>query len=699
MDDGPTHLNKETPERIPGLENLYDIEKLAPEEGEEEYLFPIASSLKGGLDHYGPETFFKAGGEKRIFKVRDLRTDRVVALARPVEDATAEQKEDFLREARLTACLQHPNIISVYDIGCDAEGEAFFTMEFIHGDTLREIVEKLKAGNPVYEQRFPLFRLLELFVIVCDAVDYAHSRNVVHLDLKPANIFIGPFGEVLVCDWGLAKIIHSDEPVTQRSADIPLEELPDGDILNDLTQRGTIKGTPGFMAPEQVGDHQPVTNETDIYSLGALLYFILTHRPCVTGDSMSEVAEQMLKGHIVPPSKVRNGNRIPSGLEAVVMKALERDPLERYGSAGTFRDELERYLLGFATEAQRAGWMEKLRLLFKRRRIAVNVAIFSLLLLALIAGLAFARVVGEKRRAETARIEAQENLRLYKQETEHSRILSDSIRDTAMDLINAEDFLHAAGKIKSISSHLKRESDPAKTHALTQYLALLHFVVQDFNQASEYFSRIEVQQRYADCEQLAKKFADIKPDDTAWLESDEMCNLLFEVKRHIRPINYYLAYYYLKNARKRPSDEFLPVVETMLDILNYRSFREVGTDTLQVTQDERGWHLSLSGAPYAIFRLPLAVPLYESNVLKPLHLYSLDVSYSSFYDIERLHGITLKELNMAGIRTLPPHKYYMFDRLRVKRVFHTLEHSDAYLAERAPGVEFIRVGPPDGGTR
>ncbi len=689
------------PERIPGLENLYDLSALSLEEGEEKYLFPISSMLKEVPEHYAEETFIKSGGEKRIYKVRDLRADRMVALARPAEGATAEEKERFLREGRITACLQHPNIISIYDIGFEADGEPFFTMEFVHGDTLKDIIEKLERGVEEYVRRYPLPRLLELFVKACDAVAYAHSRNVMHLDLKPANIFVGPFGEVLVCDWGLAKIMQSDEPLTQRIEIIPQEELPDGDILNDLTRRGTIKGTPGFMAPEQVGKSQQVSSKTDIYSLGALLYFILTHRPSVTGDSLNDVAEQTRKGGIVPPSKVCKEIDIPFGLEAVVMKALALYPEDRYASVGKFRDELDRYLLGFATEAQHAGWFARLRLLVKRRRIAFVVGVILMWALAVTIVLSFIKIVGEKntaeaaqRAAEVARNEAQENLRLYKQETEHSRMLSDSIRDTAMDLINAEDFLHAEGKIKAINSHLENETDPGKIHALTQYLALLHFVVQDFNQASEYFSRIKVRQRYQDCKMLSEKYARIKPDDTRWLEPGDMCNLLFEIKRHIRSVNYYVAYYYLKKSAKRPADELLPVVETMLDILNYRSFGEMEKNSLQITQDERGWHLSLSGKPYDIFQLPIAVPLYESNVLKPLRLYSLDVSYSKFDDIERLLGVqSIKELNIAGIRRIPPHKFYVFERLRVERVYHTLEQPDAYLAKYIPDVEFIRVEP------
>ena len=129
-----------------------------------------------------------------------------------------------------------------------------------------------------------------------------------------------------------------------------------------------------------------------------------------------------------------------------------------------------------------------------------------------------------------------------------------------------------------------------------------------------------------------------------------------------------------------------------LDILNYQSFGDVETSKLRATQDEQGWHLSLKGSPYALFQLPIAVPLYESNVLKSLRLQSLDLSHSAFYDIERLHGIQdLKELNIAGMREIPKYKWYVFNRLGVEKVFHTLEQSDDFIAENAPEVEFVRV--------
>ena len=689
MNEKPEKMDHESPERIPGLEYLYDSDWLTSDEGEEEYLHPISKMLEDMPEHYVDEEFIGAGGEKRVFKVRDQRTDRVVALARPQAGSTTEEKEQFLREARLTACLQHPNIISIYDIASNEEDGAFFTMQFIHGDTLHEVIEKLKAGDSDYLQRFPLSRLLELFIRICDAVAYAHSRNVLHLDLKPANIFVGPFGEVLVFDWGLAKIIVDRGPQPADHENLPLGELPDGDILNNLTQRGIIRGTPGFMAPEQFGRRLRVSKQTDIYSLGALLYYVLTHRPTITGTSLEKLAKLTHAGKIELPSKVVFESKIPDGVEAVAMKALKVDPNDRYESVKQLRNELESYLLGFATEAQQAGWLVKFMLLLKRRRHSVRVALLSGLVLVGIVILAFVSLVEEKKVTE-------DNLRLYIEETEHSRALSDTIRATAMDLINAEDFMHAEGKIRAIESQLSQETDPAKIHALTEHLALLHFVMQDFNQAVEYFGRIDVRKRFLHCEGLASKYAKMKPNDNLWLDPQDMRQLLIEMKRHLSSVTYYLAYYYFNKAYNQPKDELTSVVEVMLDILNYQSIEDIRRSSYHAEQDELGWHLSLKGSPYAIFRLPIAVPGYESNVLKFLHLYSLDVSYSALNDIERLQELQIKELNIAGIDSIPKQKFYMFAKLKVERVYHTLEHSDEYLAEHAPaGVEFIRVQDGD----
>ncbi len=306
---------------------------------------------------------------------------------------------------------------------------------------------------------------------------------------------------------------------------------------------------------------------------------------------------------------------------------------------------------------------------------------------------AFVRVAGEKRVAEKARIAELKNLRLYKQETEFSRVLSDSIRATALNLINTEDFLAAPGKIKAISSHLAQETDPANRQVLMEYLALLHFVLQDFHQANTYFDQIEVRQRYSTCHTLAKHYAALKADGD-WLDPTNMVDLLDQLKRHLSNVFYYMAYYYFYLGPRNSPEDNLPVVEVVLDELNNLSYAERTRRRLALTETEHGWHLSLAGQPYMLFRMPIPAPLKQTHVLRPLKLSSLDVSHSAFNDLERLHGLLIDELNIAGMRTIDQHKFYIFDRLKVKKVYHTLEYSDRYLQNKVPGVEFVRVAEP-----
>jgi hypothetical protein len=332
----------------------------------------------------------------------------------------------------------------------------------------------------------------------------------------------------------------------------------------------------------------------------------------------------------------------------------------------------------------------RLGLLIKRRPFAFRVALVSFFLLLAVGIGAFVRVVGEKQEAEAARNEAQQNLALYKQETEVSMALSDSIRATALDFINDEDFLNAHGKIKAVTSHLQQETDPENRQVLLEYLALLHFVVQDFHQASACFDQIEVSKRYVACRDLALHYGKDKPDD-AWLNAKQMVELLNEVKRHIQYVSYYMSYYYFREHPSMSAEELLPVVEVMLDTLNNQPYSKKGQSNLELVSSSEGYHLSLSGEPYSIFIMPIPVPIRQANVLRSLKLQSLDLSHSGLTDLERINGMLVDELNIAGLKEIPTYKFYIFERLKVKKVFHTLEHPDNYLKKHAPGVEFVRL--------
>ncbi|MCM8531607.1 MAG: serine/threonine protein kinase, partial [Lentisphaeraceae bacterium] len=221
------------------LEKFYNqAQEMDPEEN------PLKKELKGALG-YGDLVEIARGGMKIVYKAFDSKTNRNIALAKLQVNKDKTQFEAFIREARLTAKLEHPNIINVYDVGLDEKENPYFTMELKSGDNLQDILSKLSAGDKTYIECYPLEDLLQIFVKVCDAISYAHAQKIIHLDLKPDNVQVGAYGEVVVCDWGICKI-YDKEFDTEEFNNIEF----DSDLMNSVTLHGDIKGTPGFMAPE-----------------------------------------------------------------------------------------------------------------------------------------------------------------------------------------------------------------------------------------------------------------------------------------------------------------------------------------------------------------------------------------------------------------------------------------------------------------
>ena len=189
------------------------------------------------------------GGMKMVIQVKDRDTMRDIAMA-VFPDAAHRPAADlrrFIDEARITASLEHPNIVPVHDIGIDATGAPYFTMKLLRGETLASVLKKLNSGDPEYRKLYTLPALLRIFNRVCDAVAFAHSKGVIHLDLKPENIQIGDFGEVLLMDFGLAKIISKADEDEKKEAPVYTNQT----YIPGVTIDGITKGTPGYMAPEQ----------------------------------------------------------------------------------------------------------------------------------------------------------------------------------------------------------------------------------------------------------------------------------------------------------------------------------------------------------------------------------------------------------------------------------------------------------------
>ena len=262
------------------------------------------------------------GGMKGVLLVFDQDTGREIAMA-IMPDFRERPKADlerFVREAKLTAKLEHPNIVPVHDIGIDASGSPYFTMKYLHGQSLAAMLRKLAKGDPETVSHYGLARMLQIFIRICNAIEFAHSQGICHLDLKPENVNLGDFGEVLVLDWGLARSLR---PAVFGGIYAP----------NDLDQppAGRVKGTPGYMAPEQAaGKNSQKSFRTDVYALGAILYSILTY--C---NPLEGVFRRTVTGELPPPSEVAPDDRyIPGALEAICLKAMAVQPA---GSMSMFR--------------------------------------------------------------------------------------------------------------------------------------------------------------------------------------------------------------------------------------------------------------------------------------------------------------------------------------------------------------------------
>jgi serine/threonine-protein kinase len=285
------------------------------------------------------------GGLGEVFVAEDTELHREVALKeilpRHVSDPASRAR--FVLEAEVTGGLEHPGIVPVYGLGTYADGRPYYAMRLVRGESLTDAIRRYHAGAAAGQWSLAFRQLLGRFVAVCQAVAYAHSRGVLHRDLKPGNVMLGPYGETHVVDWGLAKTIGRPSDGSDRGGPAGEAALrPSSGSGSGMTLAGQAVGTPAYMSPEQAsGRLDQLGPASDVYSLGATLYCLLTGKPPFDGAA-DEVLARVQRGDFPPPRQVAPG--VPPPLDAVCLKAMALNPADRYPTALALAADVEHWL-------------------------------------------------------------------------------------------------------------------------------------------------------------------------------------------------------------------------------------------------------------------------------------------------------------------------------------------------------------------
>jgi uncharacterized membrane protein len=423
-------------------------------------------------------------------------------------------------------------------------------------------------------------------------------------------------------------------------------------VLNEYCPSGTLRGTPGFMAPEQIQSDTPGGEGSDIYALGGILYMLLTGELPVTGHSAQELLEQTRLGRIVPPRN-RDG-RISRSLETVVLKALALDPEQRYATVEEFRDDIHLYLTGYAPLAEKAGLLSRGIYLVQRNRRVFSIVLLFLLSLVVVVSGGFIMVQQKRAEAETARLKAEKNLALYVSEQQRSQQLDREISLVAQQAGTLDDLINARAVLGLIDKAMQQDVSPARKDELLQRKAVIHFVLQEFALANEAFRQVSKTEELEELYQISRRFSAIKPDDQTLLNDRQLAELINCVRENYHAARSskvsMLQYIYIHHLQRRPEtapEAYSPLAAAMLCLLN-NVHAEIG-DTLQIKRASDGIRLDLSGMPVAVMRLNVTGG-QGRNVLTPFGTFDhLDISRIPMLDITELGGIDARRLRMTEI--------------------------------------------------
>jgi eukaryotic-like serine/threonine-protein kinase len=304
----------------------------------------LPEHVRNGFMRYRDFKPMTQGGEAILQTCLDENLGRVVVmktLQTQYQNLDQYQRR-FLREARVTAQIPHPATIPVYELSRDAEGNAYFTMKKLGGRDLCDILDQIAADDEATKKVYPRESLINVLIHAGLCLAFAHNRGVVHRDMKPANIMIGDYGEVMVLDWGLAKVWDmEDDPEIEKMIRSSHQK-----ISGRLTGKGDVQGTPFYMSPEQARETSDVDKRTDVYSMGVILFEVLTGESYMSGRNFKEIKRKILNDPLREPRKAAPAQDISGELNAVCRTALQKNADDRYATMDAFVNDLRAALLG-----------------------------------------------------------------------------------------------------------------------------------------------------------------------------------------------------------------------------------------------------------------------------------------------------------------------------------------------------------------